>query len=140
VRSAAGACRLWQARQLLSGQGWLEDLEFDGRGGITISGLAKGRIGDTVPVTSNGTIVRLNLQTGRRSTWARGLTMPNALVFLAEYIAGFASDKIYRLGPRTHRSCAIATGLGQPTSVRFGAVGWHPGDLYVTDASGHLAS
>lgn len=262
---ADGSCRQWHAHPLLSAQGWLEDLEFDGHGGISISALAKDRIlrlsrhgrlstlvagvfapggerrighnlyfttGDTIPVTSNGTIDRLDLQTGKHYTWARGLTMPNALVFLRNgdavvsrdigvgtgltripaksrrpdiewariddtnglavdpsgrwlytdhtfssdgevdrvlianprrigvvarlgagvapddmtvdqrgilYIAGFGSGKIYRLDPTTHRFCAIATGLAQPTSVRLGGVGWHPDDLYVTDAAGHLS-
>jgi hypothetical protein len=263
---ASAACAAWRTRTLLSGQGWLENLEFDGRGSITISALTKGRIlrlpkqgqlstllapvfapggqrrlgrylyfntGDAVPVMSNGTIDRYDLRTGKRSTWARGLTMPNGLVFLpngdavvsrdvgsgtgltrvpahdpkhpqiewakvddtnglavdpsgkwlyadrtfssdgevdrisisnprrvqvvghlgagvapddmtidrsgALYIAGFGSGKIYRLDPRTHFSCAIASGLTQPTSARFGGSGWHARDLYVTDASGHLS-
>jgi len=38
--------------------------------------------GDTVPVLPNGTIDRLDRRTGRRITWARGLTMPNGLAFL----------------------------------------------------------
>jgi sugar lactone lactonase YvrE len=189
--------------------------------------------GDTVPVTSTGTIDRLDLRTRERSTWARGLTMPNGLVFLPNgdavvsrdlgtgtgltripahdpghpqfewaqlddtnglavdpsgrwlytdrtfsndgevdrvlisnpsrvevvgrlgagvfpddltvdrrgilYVAGFASGKIYRLNPRTHASCAIATGLTQPTSPRFGGPGWNARRLYVTDAAGHLS-
>jgi SMP-30/Gluconolactonase/LRE-like region len=122
---AAGSCRLWHAHQLLSGQGWLEDLEFDGHGGMTISALVKDRIlrlsgrgrlstlvagisapggqrrighnlyfttGDSVPVTSNGTIDRLDLQTGKHYTWARGLTMPNALVFLGNGDAVVSRD------------------------------------------------
>jgi SMP-30/Gluconolactonase/LRE-like region len=260
------ACAPWRVRTLLSGQGWLENLEFDGRGSISISALAQGRLlgfsrqgelstlldsvfapggqrrrgrwlyfntGDTVPVTSTGTIDRLDLRTRERSTWARGLTMPNGLVFLPNgdavvsrdlgtgtgltripahdpghpqfewaqlddtnglavdpsgrwlytdrtfsndgevdrvlisnpsrvevvgrlgagvfpddltvdrrgilYVAGFASGKIYRLNPRTHASCAIATGLTQPTSPRFGGPGWNARRLYVTDAAGHLS-
>jgi sugar lactone lactonase YvrE len=181
----------------------------------------------------NGTIDRLDLRTGKRRTWARGLTMPNGLVLLPNgdavvsrdlgtgtgltrvrardprhpqfnwakiddtnglavdpsgrwlyvdrtfskdsevdririahpkviqpvgrlgpgvgpddmtidgkgilYIAGFAGGSIYRLNPKTHRSCAIATGLSQPTSVRFGGRGWNRRALYVTDAGGHLS-
>ena len=251
---------------MLSGQGWLENLEFDGRGSISISALTQGRLlgfsrrgtlstllapvfapgaqrrrgrflyfntGNTVPVTATGTIDRLDLRTGRRSTWASGLSMPNGLVFLPNgdavvsrsvgtgtgltrvpardpahpqfqwarlddtnglaldrsrrwvyvtrtfssdgevdrvlisdpsrvevvgrlgagvapddltvdprgilYVAGFASGKIYRLDPRTHTSCAIADGLAQPTSPRFGGPGWHARRLYVTDAGGHLS-
>ena len=186
-----------------------------------------------MPVAPNGTIERLDLRTGKHSTWARGLTMPNGLVFLpngdavvsrdlgsgtgltrvrlhdrrhpqiewarlddtnglavdpsgrwlyadrtfssngevdrvsisnprlvqvvghlgsgvapddmtsdrkgALYIAGFGSGRIYRLDPRTHASCAIATGLSAPTSARFGGSGWNARDLYVTDAGGHLS-
>jgi sugar lactone lactonase YvrE len=189
--------------------------------------------GDTVPVKPNGTIDRLDLRTGKLSTWARGLTMPNALIFLPDgdavvsgdvgsgigltripardprhpqidwarvddtnglavdpsgrwlyvdrtfskdgevdrvliahprtvqvvgrlgmgvapddmtidahgvlYVAGFLSGKIYRLDPRAQSSCAIASGLAQPTSARFGEAGWHSRDLYVTDASGNLS-
>jgi gluconolactonase len=260
------ACRGWQVRTLIANQGWLEDLSFDGRGGITLSALTQGRIlrfsksgrlstvlrslhapggqqrigrflyfvtGDTVTSAATGTIVRLDLRTGRHSTWARGLTAPNALVFLPDgdavvsrdsqsgtgltriparrprrpqlgwappndtnglavdpsgrwlytdrtfssdgevdrisiahprrvqvigrlgsgvfpddmtlgprgalYIAGFASDKIYRLDPRTHLSCAIASGIQNPTSLRFAGAGWPAGRLFVTDATGHLS-
>jgi len=263
---STAACASWHVRPLVSGQGWLEDLEFDGRGAMTISALSQGRIlllsklghlstllapvfapggerrrgrylyfntGDTVPVTPNGAIERLDLRTGKHVTWARGLSMPNALVFLPDgdavvsrdlgsgtgltrvpvqdrrhpqvewarvddtnglavdpsgrwlytdrtfssdgevdrvsitnprrvqvvgrlgagvapddmtvdrygrlYLAGFASGRIYRLNPRTHASCVTATGLTQPTSARFGGVGWRANDLYVTDASGHLS-
>jgi sugar lactone lactonase YvrE len=55
------------------------------------------------------------------------------------YVAGFQAGAIYRLDPRTHRSCAIATGLSQPTSVRFGGRGWNRDALYATDAGGHLS-
>jgi sugar lactone lactonase YvrE len=260
------ACTPWSVRTLLSGQGWLENLAFDGRGSITLSALAQGRIlrltpsrrlstlltpvvapggervrgrylyfvtGDTVPVTPTGTLDRLDLRTGRRSTVAQGLTMPNGLALLPNgdavvsrdlgtgtgltrirardprhpqiewaklddtnglavdptgrwlytdrtlspdgevdrvlianpsvvqvvgrlgagvspddltvdkrgtlFIAGFSSGRIYRLNPRTHAACFIASGLAQPTSPRFGGRGWHANDLYVTDAGGHLS-
>ena len=266
VTRAAAACRPWRVRTLLSGQGWLENLAFDGRGGLTISALAQGRIlrlsrsghlstllgsvaapggertighfllfttGDTVPVKPNGTIERLDLKTGRHSTWARGLTMPNGLAVLPDgdalvsrdlgigtgitrvragdrrhpqiewarlddtnglavdasgrwlytdrtfsrdgeidrvliadprrvqvvarlgagvvpddltlddsgnlYIAGFGKGNIYRVDIRRHTSCAIATGLSQPTSARFGGARWPANRLYVTDATGHLS-
>jgi gluconolactonase len=262
----SATCMAWHTRPLVSGGGWLENLSFDGRGGMTISALAKGRIlrltaaghlstllagvpgpggertighylyfntGDTIPAMPNGTIERLDLRTGQHTTWARDLTMPNGLVFLPNgdavvsrdvgrgtgltrvpvhnrrhpqvnwarlddtnglaidpsrhwlytdrtfskdgevdrisianprrvqvvgrlgaaaalddmtvdrdgtlYVAGFVSGKIYRLNPRTHASCVIASGLSQPTSARFGGVGWHARDLYVTDAAGHVS-
>jgi sugar lactone lactonase YvrE len=264
----AHPCRPWRVRTLLSGQGWLESLAFDGRGGITISALSRGRIlrlsrhgrlsvlldhvnapggeivrgrflyfttGDLIPPAPDGTIARLDLLTGKSTTWASGLTMPNGLAFLPNgdavvsrddetgppptdvtrisarnrrhprfnwvripdtnglavdpsgrwlyvdrtfsknglvdrisiahprmvsvigrlgagvlpddmtidasgilYIAGFGSGKVYRLDPRTHSSCAIASGLGNPTAVVFGGHGWPASHLFVTDASGHL--
>jgi sugar lactone lactonase YvrE len=265
--SARGPCSPWKVRTLLSGQGWLENLAFDGRGSITLSALAQGRIlrlsrdgsvstlvdsafapggqalrgrflyfntGDTVgPQAANGTVDRLDLVTGRRSTWARDLAMPNGLVLLRNgdaivsggqgfgrkltrvpardpahprrrwakidggnglavdptgrwlyvsrtlsadgeivrvsiahprrtrvvarlgggalpddmaidrrgilYVAGFGSGKLYRVNPRRHSSCAIASGLAQPTSARFGGPGWNRRHLYVTDAQGHLS-
>jgi SMP-30/Gluconolactonase/LRE-like region len=263
---ANAACPRWRVKTMLHDQGWLENLGFDGRGGLTISALVQGRLlrlspngrlktlvpsvsapggqvrdgrwlyfntGDSAPVLPNGTIDRFDLRTGKRKTWARGLTMPNGLVLLPNgdavvsrdlgtgtgltrvrardprhpqfnwakiddtnglavdptgrwlyvdrtlspdgevdririahprtiqrvgrlgpgvapddmtidrkgilYIAGFTAGSIYRLDPRTHRSCAIATGLDQPTSVRFGGPGWNRRALYATDAGGHLS-
>jgi hypothetical protein len=53
------------------------------------------------------------------------------------YIAGFGNGKLYRLDPRTHASCAIASGLGNPTAAVFGGHGWPASHLCVTDARGH---
>jgi sugar lactone lactonase YvrE len=260
-----GPCAPWRAKTLLKDQGWLENLAFDGRGGLTISALAKGSIlrlrpngrlntltparapggqvrrgrylyfntGDTLPVMPDGTLDRLDLRTGKRITWAKGLTMPNGLAFLPNgdavvsrdigtgtgltrvrakdpkhpqfnwariddtnglavdptgrwlyvartfsadgeisrvkishpstvqavgrlgtqvgpddltvdrkgilYVAGFLSRSIYRLDPKSHRSCKIATGFeAGPTSVRFGGRGWNPDALYATDSGGRL--
>jgi sugar lactone lactonase YvrE len=250
-------------RTLVSGQGWLENLAFDGHGSITISALSQGRLlkltrrgklstllapavapggesrlghllyfntGDTEPIEPTGTVDRLDLRTGRHVTWAHGLTMPNGLVVLPDgdaivtglatgvtrvpardpnhpqfdwaavystngiavdhsgrwlyvdrtltsdgevdrvlisdpsrvkvvgrlgagvepddmaidrhgilYVAGFGTGKIYRLDPLTGSSCVIASGLTHPTSARFGGAGWPSGDLFVTDAGGHLS-
>lgn len=263
----ANPCSPWQGRTLLSGQGWLENLTFDGRGAMTLSALGQGKLlrllpngqvstllspvfapggqrrrgnvlyfntGDTVSPAPTGTVDRLDLRTGVRSTWAKGLTMPNGLVFLPGgdavvsgevppeigltripakdpghpqagwaklggtngmavdpsgrwlyvdrtpplvadgevdrvlishpsivqvvgrlgtgtfpddmtidergvlYIAGFAAGKIFRLDPRTHSVCAIASNLANPTAVKFGGPGWRARDLYVTDAGGHV--
>jgi sugar lactone lactonase YvrE len=258
------ACAPWKLRTLASGQGWLENLAFDGRGGITVSALSQNRLlrvsrrlrvttlldgvntpgaqvrvgrylffntGDSVSPDPVGTIDRLNLKTGRRITWARGLIAPNGLALLPNgdavvsrtsgpgltrvrardrahpqfdwvtlqstnglaltpsrralyvartlspdgeidrvriaaphrvrpvahlgagvlpddltvgadgslYVAGFGSGSIYRVNPATGRFCAIASGLSQPTSARFGGPGWNPRRLYVTDAGGHLS-
>src|SRR5689334_12085046 len=116
TRSALkGACAPWHVRTLLHDQGWLENLAFDGRGGLTISALTQGKLlrltrpgrlttllspvhapggqardgrwlyfntGDTLPLMPDGTVDRLDLRTGKRRTWASGLTMPNGLVLL----------------------------------------------------------
>ncbi len=112
---ATGACTAWHARTLLSGQGWLESLAFDGRGSLTLSALSQGKLlelkrggqvktlldgvaspggqvrrgsslyfntGDTLPLAAAGTVDRLDLRSGKRSTLASGLTMPNGLAFL----------------------------------------------------------
>jgi DNA-binding beta-propeller fold protein YncE len=259
-------CADWHARTLLSGQGWLENLAFDGRGRLTISALGRNRLlklrrggrphtllspvtapggqalrrghflyfvtGDIAPPMPTGTIDRLNLRTHKRITWATGLTMPNGMTFLPDgdavvsrdlgvgtgltriprrhprhpdfnwariddtnglavdpngrflyvartfsddgeidrvniahprrvravghlgagvspddmtidakgilYVAGFLSGEVFRLNPRTGRSCAIATGLSSPTSPRFGGAGWRAKRLYVTTAGGDL--
>src|SRR4051794_6341373 len=265
VPAGSGVCTPWRVRTLLRGQGWLENLAFDRRGGITISALAQGKLlrlapsgrlttlaepvtgpgaqvrrgrglsfvtGNAPSATPTGTIDRLDLRTGRRTTWARGLTAPNGMALLPNgdaivsrdvgtgtgltrirardprhpqvgwaklddtnglaldrsgrrlyvartfsldgevtvlrvadprrtgvagrlgagvlpddltsdargvlYVAGFASGAIHRLDPRTHRSCAIATGLEHPTSARFGGPGRHARHLYVTDPGGPL--
>ena len=54
------------------------------------------------------------------------------------YIAAFAAGKIYRLDPRTHSACAIATGINQATDVVFGGSGWRAQNLYATTAEGSL--
>jgi hypothetical protein len=41
---------------------------------------------------ADGTVDRLDLRTGRRTTWARGLTMPNGLVFLRDGSALVSRD------------------------------------------------
>jgi streptogramin lyase len=116
---ASGACVPWSASTVLSGQGLLENLVFDGRGGLLLSASGQGAIlrldrngelatliddvyapgglrvrrgvlyfntGDAavsgVQGIADGTIDRFRFETGRRTTWARGLTMPNGLVFL----------------------------------------------------------
>ena len=115
VAAGTGVCAPWRVRTLLQGQEWLENLAFDGRGGITISALDEGKLlrlsaagrlstldapvsapgaqvrrgrvlsfvtGDAPDPAPVGTIDRLDLRTGRRSTWAAGLTSPNGLAFL----------------------------------------------------------
>lgn len=258
----ARPCADWHARTLLSGQGWLENLAFDGRGRMTISALGGSRLlklrrggkphtllspvaapggqalrrghflyfatGDIVPPMPTGTIDRLDLRGGKRITWTRGLTMPNGLAFLPDgdavvsggasltriprrhprhpdftwaevddtnglavdpdgrylyvtrtlsadgevdriaiahprrvravghlgagvapddmtvdargilYVAGFGAGKVFRLNPRTGRSCAIAAGIKGATSPRFGGAGWFHKRLYVTTAGGDL--
>jgi hypothetical protein len=117
--AATGSCRPWKARTVARDLGLLENLEFDGRGGMILSNIAHGAIerlmpdgrvttlaanvnapgglrvggrtlyfntGDSLPSgqqgIADGTIDRLDLRTGARTTWARGLTMPNGLLLL----------------------------------------------------------
>jgi len=42
--AAGAACRHWSARTLLSDRGWLENLAFDGRGGLFLSALERSAI------------------------------------------------------------------------------------------------
>jgi sugar lactone lactonase YvrE len=116
---ASGACVPWQASTVLAGQGPLENLVFDGRGGLLLSAIRDNEIlrlgvngelttliddvyapgglrvrrgvlyfntGDNatsgVQGIADGTIDRYRFESGRRSVWARDLTMPNGLVFL----------------------------------------------------------
>lgn len=67
----------------------------------TGDGAASGALG-----TPDGTLERVDLRTGRRSTWATGLTMPNGLVLLPDGsaltsrdVAGLAPTGITRVTP-----------------------------------------
>ena len=119
VPAAEGACTPWRASTVLSGQGALENLAFDGRGAMFLSAIRDDailRVGRERNLTTliadvhapgglryrrgilyfntgddiisglqgltDGTLERYRLKSGRRSIWARGLTMPNGLVFL----------------------------------------------------------
>jgi sugar lactone lactonase YvrE len=54
-------------------------------------------------------------------------------------VATFLGGEIVRVNPATGVTCVIASGLGEPTSVRFGAGGdWPRRNLYVTTADGFL--
>jgi hypothetical protein len=68
-----------------------------GPGGLRVRGSALYfNTGDSIPAgalgTATGTIDRLDLRTGRRSTFARGLTQPNGLVFLPDGSAVTSRD------------------------------------------------
>lgn len=69
--------------------------------------------------TADGTIDRLDLRTGHRTTWARGLTMPNGLVFLPDGSA-LTSRDISVLSPtgitRVHRGVVQPSWSDQPDS------------------------
>lgn len=75
------------------------------RGGALYFNTGDGAVSG-VQGTADGTIDRLDLRTGRRTTWARGLTMPNGLVFLPDGSA-LTSRDISVLSPtgitRVHR-------------------------------------
>jgi sugar lactone lactonase YvrE len=268
---ASGACVPWRAGTVLSGQGLLENLVFDGRGGLLLSASAQGAIlrvnrngelttliddvhapgglrmrrgalyfnaGDSaasgVQGIADGTLERYRFETGRRSVRARGLTMPNGLVFLPNgdavvsrdlgtgtgmtrilardpehpqfnwarlddtngmavdptgrwlytvetfvpesrvyririekpsrievvaslgdgtiskglddmtidrrgrlYIAANIAGEVIRLNPRTGTTCVLASGLRNPSAVKFGrGPGWSERSLYVTGFDG----
>jgi SMP-30/Gluconolactonase/LRE-like region len=136
-------CATWRVRTLLSGQGWLENLGFDGRGSLTLSALGQGRLlrlsrsgrlstllepvsgpggqarrgrflyfntGDLPTSAPTGTIDRLDLRTGVRSTWSSGLTMPNGLIFLPNGDAVVSRD----LGSGTGLTRVPATDPAHP--------------------------
>ncbi|MEA2421493.1 MAG: hypothetical protein QOF55_592 [Thermoleophilaceae bacterium] len=267
---AGAVCTAWQQKTLKSGLGSLENLEFDGTGGLllsasgpqaierltpdgTVSTLVPnvnapggqrlvGRIlyfntGDAaqsgVSGTKDGTIERFDLDTGVRTTFASGLTMPNGLAILPNgdfvvsrdigtgtgitrvpagepghpqenwaalddqngmavdptgtwlyadqtftadsavykfrisnpsdrsvvatltgptpkglddltidsngvlYLAANGTGEVIRLDPATGANCTIATGLQNPSSLKFGrGPGWHADRLYVVAFDG----
>ena len=116
---AANPCARWSDRTLSSGLGSLENIEFDGLGGLLLSASDRhaiarlgrdGKVTDLVPDVSSpggmrvrrgvlffntgdaadsgifgksdGTIDRFDLATRRRTVYAKGLIMPNGLVFV----------------------------------------------------------
>ena len=268
---ASGACVPWQASTVLAGQGALENLVFDGRGGLLLSASREDAIlrlradGDVSTLIddvnapgglrvrngvlyfntgddatsglqgiADGTIERYRFSSGRRAVWARGLTMPNGLIFLPNgdavvsrdlgtgtgmtrvragnpehpqpnwarlddtngmavdptgrwlytvetfaaesrvyririsepsrirvvaalgegtvpkgldditidsrgrlYIAANIAGEVIRLNPRTGASCVLASGLHNPSAVKFGrGQGWSKRSLYVTGFDG----
>lgn len=117
--ASAGPCDTWAQRTLKEGLGSLENLEFDGAGGLLLSASGPGTIERMTPDghvttlvpdvkspggqrvvgrtlyfntgdnaqsgftgTPDGTLDKFDLDTGQRSTFASGLTMPNGLAIL----------------------------------------------------------
>ena len=57
----------------------------------------------------------------------------------ALYVAANASGEVLRVDPATGASCAVATGLGNPTAVKAGrGPGWPADRLYVTGFDGQV--
>src|SRR3954468_15613947 len=118
-RAADPACTAWTQKTLKSNLGSLENLEFDGDGGLLLSASGPGAIERLTPDgtvstlvpdvnapggqrvvgrtlyfntgdaaqsglsgTPDGTLERFDLDTGTRTTFASGLTMPNGLAIL----------------------------------------------------------
>jgi sugar lactone lactonase YvrE len=96
------------------------------------------------PATSDGAVDRVLISDPRRIQRIGHLgpgSYPDDMTVDAKgilYVVGFASGKLYRLNPRTHASCAIASGLGNPTAAKFAGPGWKTGNLFVTSAQGTL--
>ena len=119
ANAADPTCNAWKPKTIRSGLGSLENLEFDGTGGLLLSASGPGaiermtpdgtvttlipdvnapggqrRIGRTLYFntgdaaqsglagTADGTLERFDLDTGKRTTFATGLTMPNGLAVL----------------------------------------------------------
>jgi hypothetical protein len=132
--SAGGAtqptCTPWGSRTVASGLGILENLSFDGTGGMLLSAWSESAIlrltpsGALSPVAlgvkgpggqrvlghvlyfntgdspesgelgiADGTLQRLDLRSGQRTTVATGLTMPNGLLFLPDGDAVVSRDE-----------------------------------------------
>ena len=53
------------------------------------------------------------------------------------YIAANIAGEVIRLNPRTGASCVLASGLHNPSAVKFGrGPGWSKRSLYVTGFDG----
>src|SRR4051812_40714697 len=118
-RAADAVCTTWTQKTIKGGLGSLENLEFDGTGGMLLSASGPGAIEKLMPDgtlstlvpdvnspggqrvvdrtlyfntgdatqsglagTADGTLERFDLDTGARTTFASGLTMPNGLAIL----------------------------------------------------------
>lgn len=108
------ACSTYTVRTLLSGQGWLESLAFDGRGGLTISALTQGRI---LRLTRRGHLTTLldhvsapggEIVRGRSLYFTTGDIVPPA-----------ANGTIDRLDMRTGSHTTWARGLAMPNGLAF---------------------
>ena len=162
VPAAEGACTPWRASTVLSGQGALENLAFDGRGAMFLSAIRDDAIlrvgrernlrtliadvhapgglryrrgilyfntGDDIisglQGLTDGTLERYRLKSGRRSIWARGLTMPNGLVFLRNGDAVVSRDigqgtgmtRIPANDPANPESRVLRVRIGNPARI-----------------------
>jgi sugar lactone lactonase YvrE len=111
----AAACRPWRVHTVRRiGHDWLESLAFDGRGGLTLSDLAQGKILRLTP-------------SGRLSTLVAELTGPGAEVVRGRFlyyttgdiIPPQATGTIDRLDLRTGRNTVWARGLTMPNGLAF---------------------
>jgi hypothetical protein len=151
---AGAACTPWEVRTVKDGLGSLENLEFDGRGGLLLSASTQDAIvrltpdGAVAPLVTgvnapggmrvrgsvlyfntgdsadagltnraDGTLDRFDLDTRRRETYARGLTMPNGLAFLPDGDAVVSRD--LGRGTGITRIPASDPGRPQPNWARF---------------------
>jgi sugar lactone lactonase YvrE len=104
-------CGPWHVKTLLTGQGWLENLNFDGHGGMTISALAQGKI--------------LRLTRHGLSTLAANVFAPGGQVRLGHFLYFNTGDTvppmpngtIERLDLRTGRTSVWASGLTMPNGL-----------------------
>jgi hypothetical protein len=117
ARASAG-CRMWQVHTLLRGQGWLESLAFDGRGGMTISALSQGKI------------LRLT-RSGHLSTLLAGVSAPGGQVVRGHELyfttgdapSSLPTGTVQRLDLRTRARTVWARGLTEPNGLALLANG-----------------
>jgi streptogramin lyase len=145
--ASADTCTPWTQRTIASGLGTLENLAFDGRGGLILSSTANNAIERMTPAgqvttlvpdvnapgglvvrgrtlffntgdaaasgvlgRADGTLERVDLDTGARTLVAAGLTMPNGLTFLPDGSAVASRDLGSGTGiTRVSRAGAVQT-------------------------------
>ena len=124
------ACPTWSVRTILSGQGWLESLAFDGRGSIIVSALSQGRL---LELSRSGALsVLLSSVPSPGGEVRRG----HLLYFeTGDATPATPTGTIDRLDLRTGRLATWARGLTMPN----GLVILRGGDALVTSVVSSLA-
>src|SRR6476619_7245538 len=114
--SAADNCAPWQQKTLKSGLGSLENLEFDGSGGLTISASDNDAIERLTPNGDVTTLVpNVNAPGGQRVI---GRTLYfNTGDSAGSGVAGTADGTLERFDLDTHQRSTFASGLTMPNGL-----------------------